>query len=275
MRAFDFYFLRDGMLFPHPLREGASIPDEQCIAGGWSGGRGPAIPATQWPRSRVNGFPMIHLFTTAVPEEYRSRPDWVGLSVFQADDHVADSVPGVKEAFGEPSTQLSSDPFFAALQVYRTKPHPREHYLEDIIGGGFAVLWLNEAELNGDRSEPPPDTRTVQKKGFDGLNAWDDRVAEAEFRLVEREGDPNLGVQPVDLPDEDDEFVDVVSKPEHRAFFERVHGRCHFGGTPLPVQAMPAISPYFVEFEEIGGANFGGGNCQICLKTMTLDWACG
>ncbi|MEL6338836.1 MAG: hypothetical protein AAFP04_16475 [Myxococcota bacterium] len=31
----------------------------------------------------------------------------------------------------------------------------------------------------------------------------------------------------------------------------------------------------FVEIEEIGGANFGGGNCQICLDTMTLDWACG
>lgn len=51
----------------------------------------------------------------------------------------------------------------------------------------------------------------------------------------------------------------------------------HLGGTAFPVQAMPAgLTPWYLEFEEISGLNFGGGgSAQIDLESNTFDWACG
>ena len=279
MKAYDFYFQRGRGLIPRllPVNGKPELGLAAGELGGWCGGRGPILDADQWPRSRVNGYPMIHVFTTRVPADYRRRgADWVGLSFFQADDHVADSVEGVSALFeGQiPEDELANDSFLRSVQRYIANRHPNEYYMVDIIGGGFAAIWLSPKELRG-RASPPPDDRTSPRSGNDGRNAWDNFEPEVEFRLVERLGDPNVGITPVDVAIEDDCYIDIAKSPEHREFFERALGRCHFGGTSLCVQAMPKISPYFIELEEIGGANFGGGNCQICLETMTLDWACG
>ncbi|MCR1760511.1 hypothetical protein NAG17_19565, partial [Pseudomonas aeruginosa] len=50
----------------------------------------------------------------------------------------------------------------------------------------------------------------------------------------------------------------------------------HIGGTMRPVQGVPEMSPFYVEFEEyLGGYNFGGGNAQLDFRDMRFDWACG
>ena len=54
------------------------------------------------------------------------------------------------------------------------------------------------------------------------------------------------------------------------------HARNHIGGTMRPCQAVPEMSPFYIEFEEyFGGYNFGGGNAQLDFKDMKFDWACG
>ena len=43
-----------------------------------------------------------------------------------------------------------------------------------------------------------------------------------------------------------------------------------------PVQGVPEMTPFYVEFEEyLGGYNFGGGNAQLDFRDMRFDWACG
>jgi hypothetical protein len=43
-----------------------------------------------------------------------------------------------------------------------------------------------------------------------------------------------------------------------------------------PCQAVPEMSPFYIEFEEyFGGYNFGTGNAQLDFKDMKFDWACG
>jgi hypothetical protein len=47
-------------------------------------------------------------------------------------------------------------------------------------------------------------------------------------------------------------------------------------GTMFPSQWTPKFSSTNFELEEhFGGFNFGGGNAQLDLETMTFDWACG
>jgi len=54
------------------------------------------------------------------------------------------------------------------------------------------------------------------------------------------------------------------------------HAPNHLGGTMRPCQAVPEMSPFYIEFEEyFGGYNFGGGNAQLDFKDMKFDWACG
>ncbi len=42
----------------------------------------------------------------------------------------------------------------------------------------------------------------------------------------------------------------------------------------FPEQAYPEFGPYYLEFEEDFGG-FSGGNGQLDLQNMALDWACG
>jgi hypothetical protein len=94
--------------------------------------------------------------------------------------------------------------------------------------------------------------------------------------LVGRAFDPNAGKAPTEASDTG--YVDVIlsENPELKAFCEEVHGRSHLGGTCLPVQAMPeGLTPFYLELEdEIGGANFGGGNMQARSRERRLRLGC-
>ncbi|NOQ72989.1 MAG: hypothetical protein GQ574_13350 [Crocinitomix sp.] len=69
---------------------------------GWANGRPPGLKTIQWPRSRVNGLPMAHIWTFLVPEEYRVKGEnYIAISLFQADDHVADEVKGVEDTINK------------------------------------------------------------------------------------------------------------------------------------------------------------------------------
>jgi hypothetical protein len=257
---------------------------------GHAGGHAPAIPTDAWPRSPSTGFPMVHLVTFELPPEYRRKgPELVGLSLFQADDHVAKPTPGAKEAL---TSGLSNEgsPFFASLVRAHGSRHAQACDLTDLIGGNFVAIWLREHELRGPRTAPPSDDRgsaPVVETG-QNLNAWDHTKPEVLVWMAERTFDPNAGKAPVEVyGDEDapttpyvpsDEYVDVILSPVEtlKAFYEEHHGRSHLGGTCLAVQAMPeGLTPWFLELEdEIGGANFGGGNLQYDLESGVFDWAC-
>lgn len=243
MTIYDLAFGTDPTsLTVHPSGRGPiAAPDgtPAPVLAGWSGGIAPGIGTEHWPHGAVHDLPMVHLLTLWLPAEYRRRGDdsLVAVSLFQADDHVADE---------------AADPGHHVR-------HPRQVDLEDVIGGSFAAIWLTRTEYDA-RSEPPADPGTP--RGPDGLNAWDHTATAVPVWLVERVGDPGAGQVPTE---------------QHGAEVQRAfHGRSHLGGTALPVQALPeGLTPYYLELEDgVGGANFGGGNCQYDLENDTFDWAC-
>lgn len=236
---------------------------------------------------------MVHLLTLELPHEYRRKgPALVGLALFQADDHVAKATPGAKEAL---TTGVATDTsaFMASLVRAHGARHPQAIDLVDLIGGNFVAIWLREEELRGPHRAPPEDDRASAPAIQTGqnLNAWDHTRPEVSIWLAERPFDPNAGKSPKEIysddEDEDappppyepsDEYVDVVLTriEKLKAFYEEHHGRSHLGGTCLPVQSLPeGLTPWFLELEdEIGGANFGGGNLQYDLQSGVFDWAC-
>ena len=106
------------------------------------------------------------------------------------------------------------------------------------------------------------------------------------IRWKPRAEDPNAGVEPQERYDE----LPTTSGYQSPHYYEggeaktenfrwrpwyAAHKADHIGGTMRPVQAMPKFSPFYLEFEEyFGGYNFGGGNCQIDILNLKLDWAC-
>jgi hypothetical protein len=295
--VYDLFFGHDpSALATHP--RGVGAPQEPKLSrpgafrAGWAGGEGPGIDRDAWPRSPRTGFPMLHLFTLALPEPYRRRGDELSVvALFQADDHVAASTPDAGIALERGET-TSSTAFFADLVRAHGARHPQAVALKDCIDGNFALLWLREDAL-ACRTAPPSDERATVDLPATGLNlnAWDHASAELPIWLAEREFDPNAGKSPVEVwTDEDDDedgrpdyvpsdhYEDVVltRSAKLKSFYEEVHGRSHLGGTCLPVQAMPAgLTPYFLEVEDgVGGANFGGGNMQLDLESGVFDWAC-
>src|SRR6266496_475732 len=140
-------------------------------------GRPPGLDPASWPRSRVNGLPMAHLFTVTVPAQYRcAGPDLVGLSAFQADDHVSAPVPGLPEVVAggrPPGHDPGAEPFWAAVAAYARARHPHELYVEDDIGGGWAWLWRRADELAaGPGPLPDEATRLPGYVTYDGADAW-------------------------------------------------------------------------------------------------------
>ena len=106
------------------------------------------------------------------------------------------------------------------------------------------------------------------------------------IRCVPRAEDPNAGKRPAwefagENPDgyQSDYYYEggVFTAGNFRWQPWRAgHGANHIGGTMRPCQQPPPFSPFYVEFEEhFGGYNFGGGNAQLDILNMKLDWACG
>lgn len=281
-------------LAKHPRASQRQDAPPAAVRAGWCGGRAPAIPVDAWPRSVHTGFPMMHVLTLELPPEYRRKgPELVGIALFQADDHVANAHPGVREALTAGNVADDSA-FFASLLRARAQKHAEQVDLQDLIGGNFALIWLRAEELSGPRTEPPVDDRasTELPEVGQNLNAWDHQKPEVGIWLAPRAFDPNAGKAPVEIwsrEDDDDRdevkpyvesdaYVDVVLSKvaELKKFYEEHHGCSHLGGTCFPVQAMPeGLTPWFLELEDdVGGANFGGGNMQLDLESGTFDWAC-
>ncbi|MET7641037.1 hypothetical protein [Streptomyces sp. NPDC005438] len=279
MKAYDLGFGESAdALLVHPDRDaGIDLPDARVA--GWCGGRAPGIGPAAWPRGPVTGLPMTHVITLELPPEYRRKgQDLVAVSFFQADDHVAEEVPGVADLLaGSPLTpEQATDPFLASVASAHQAGHPRQRDLEDLIGGAHALIWLTEAEFRAPRTEPPADVRLAKdaEPYRFGRNAWDHSAPEMTVWTGERVNDPNTGVAP---SEDDDAYVDVwlSEDPTLREFRDAVHLRSHLGGTIAPCQGIPdGLTPYVLELEdEVGGANFGGGNAQIDLESDVFDWA--
>ena len=97
-------------------------------------------------------------------------------------------------------------------------------------------------------------------------------------RVIDRIGDPNAGRPPREWPDEcaKSGYIRAISEHPQAKALEQFRSCTNLGGRMFPEQGHTESGPYCLEIEEgFGALNFGGGNCQIDLATMTLDWACG
>lgn len=251
---------------------------------GWTFGRPVGITTNEWPRSRSNGLPMAHLWTILVPKAYRVKgQDLVAISFFQADDHTADTIDGVEDLITNRTEMNHTDAvaFWTSLNGYANNRHSQEIYLKDIIGGGWALIWLTEAEFHG-KSTPLPDKDNSVYPNY-AVEEWGNSCfvsdEPAQFiKQVARTDDPNIGKALTEWADEDDEnaYVPMFSTKGDALKLDRFHAKNHFGGTANPIQAVPEFSSFYIEFEEgFGGANMGGGNGQIDLLNDQFDWACG
>lgn len=250
-----------------PSPEGEEAPAEpDRPADGWIGGAGPAIDPATWPRGPLTGLPMFHAITLRLPPEYqRHGPGLPGIAFFQGEGQ-----------FAEQRDVDPDDPF--EIDLARCRPHPQLHLREDVIDGKFALLWLTEAELAGPTAPPPDPRRPGEHTDEDeGPNAWDSHAATRQVWLTPRP-DPNAGLAPVPDPDPEDAYQDPVDPDTYhlRPWAAPLLARCHLGGTALPVQELPeGLTAWYLELEEFGELNFGGGNAQIDLESGTFDWACG
>lgn len=251
---------------------------------GWAFGQPAGINSMAWPRSRQNGLPMAHIWTFLVPEQYRVKgADFIAIALFQADDHLVTPVEGVSTVIETGQLQLAqhAQPFWEGLAQYANHKHPMEIYMEDIIDGGWALIWLTAAEFSAAPTAIPSESLAVPPNYStkEGANPYNYTQSPRYVQLRKRLDDPNIGKALEDFPDEDDEaaYIDMFSdKGEALGLEDLFFGKTHFGGTANPVQATPEFSPFYIEFEEdFGNANMGGGNGQIDLLNNQLDWACG
>lgn len=236
------------------------------VQAGWTGTEGPAIEQASWPRSPVSGEPMMHVLSMWLPPQYRRRgADLPGIAFFAGDGQFAE-----EEAIGAPD---SDDPFLR--QLAEARPHPTFRLMTDIIDGQWGLLWLTEQELAG-RTAPPADVRRAGEHlatTHEGANAWDSAVPTTLLWQSVR-ADPNAGLVPSETDGEGGYQTPWDREARAtRPWAENLPG-CHLGGTTFCVQGLPeGLTPWYLELEEFGDVNFGGGNAQIDLESDTFDWA--
>ena len=241
--------------------------------------------------------------------------DYIALSMFADQQHDEPrEVRAVADYLAASTPDRPADPDWLPFWSYKQNRHPMEFRMKDVIDHNFAAIWLTAAELSGPlcqpprftgnpllRANPPPPwiSKGAARAAFDfqvGHFASVDEIAQKHwYRLFGhvpdighcayaiaasvREGDPNVGKPPRDThrhPDELGAYVTPDSDAAGPLDLVRLSGRNHLGGTMFPSQWTPRFSPTYLEFEQhFGGFNFGGGNAQLDLETMTLQWACG
>lgn len=281
----------------------ASAPD------GWCFGLPRGITQAQWPLSHATGFPLQHHFTVRVPEPYRTKgPEHVALAFFSEayrEGKTSDAVTGLMDQIfdgrGVPDRASSElQPFLDHLKAR----HPMEFRSKDILYQLFAAIWLTEVEFTGPVCLPPRLIRTpanamcadpgwVTTTGlmrsfstgpFDPANSIHRRLGRAPLdpyeilllKITERINDPNVGRQSHDRFEQltPDGYIPAYSEAWDKLGLTRDTADMHFGGTVFPAQAMPPLSPFFLEIEETpGDINFGTGNGQLDLISMQIDWA--
>jgi len=271
-------------------------PADRMRDHGWVYGLPPGISSEQWPLDPVSGFPLMHGFTLKLPDDYRVHgEDIVAVSFFAtAPDHNDGGAP--------------DDPEIREAVTARAS-HPRLARMTDILDYEYAALLLTAREYDGAFATPPAPlalTTAERPRWLDvgGASAFHEsapgyakkilpstpRADLAENRaivLTARASDPNAGKGPQDTHVKRGSptgyqpyyyYVDgVVSRDNFRLHeWGKDHAQNHLGGTMRPCQAVPEMSPFYIEFEEyLGGYNFGGGNAQLDFKDMKFDWACG
>lgn len=219
---------------------------------GWEHGLPPGIGPAQWPRHRASGLPLVHGFTLRLPPEYQARG--AGLSYFHPGD--AESFPPDDEpaarvaeilAGAAPSRNEVGQPFWEALAAHARRRDPAAMRFTDILEHDHAILWHTAEQLDAPRCPRP---ETPLPEGIDG----------EAMRL----GEPVLDAVPLRL---------VETEPEQRLI--------QLGWPLHPVQLAVrdlremGFGERVLEIEtDVGGANYGDGNCQIDLDSGLLDWAC-
>lgn len=256
---------------------------------GWCFGLPPGIAPEQWPLDPNTGYPLMHGFTLRLPEDYRVHgPDITALSFFalapDQNDGGPVAVDGIEAQIINPLPEAPDDPHLLPFWKAGHASHPRLHRMEDILGGAYAVILLTEDEFQGAPCQPPQLPSDNALLAETAVPEWLDAGHAPRDLLCwsPRHSDPNAGLP----PDEhgrgdyqlhyywDNGVIATANYREHA--WGKDHRRNHIGGTMRPIQAMPELSPYYVEFEEeLGGYNFGGGNAQLDFRDMKFDWACG
>jgi hypothetical protein len=271
-------------------------PADRARDHGWVYGLPPGIESEQWPLDPVTGFPLMHGFTLKLPDDYRVHgEDIVAVSFFAtAPDHNDGGAPDDPEIRGAVAARPS---------------HPRLSRMTDILDYEYAALLLTKTEYDGAFATPPAPLALAtadRPRWLDigGASAFFEAAAPyakkmfaappradlAENRaiaLVPRADDPNAGKGPQDEPTRRNAptgyqpfYYYVGGVPSRDNFrlhdWSKDHAPNHLGGTMRPCQAVPEMSPFYIEFEEyFGGYNFGGGNAQLDFRDMKFDWACG
>ncbi|EJN14198.1 hypothetical protein PMI42_02243 [Bradyrhizobium sp. YR681] len=271
-------------------------PADRTRDHGWVYGLPPGIASEQWPLDPVTGFPLMHGFTLKLPEDYRVHgADIVAVSFFATppdhnDGGAADDAD-IREA------------------VLARPAHPRLSRMTDILDYEYAALLLTAAEYEGAFATPPAPLAlaTAERPRWldvGGASAFfesappfaqkmfaspprADLAENLAIALMQRATDPNAGKAPQDPhlarnPPSDYQpyyyFAGGVPSTENYRLHDwgKDHAHNHLGGTMRPCQAVPEMSPFYIEFEEyFGGYNFGTGNAQLDFKNMKFDWACG
>ncbi len=259
---------------------GLDIRDD--AASGWVFGTPPGIKPEQWPLSPNTGYPMQHGFTLLLPEDYRVRGEGiVAIAFFGEPPEHSKGSPKINEGARDLVLGLEEPdddhPPSRLLVEHAQQAHPRLHRFEDILEGAFAIIDLTQEDFDGPLC-PLPDLcahemfEDLERPRFAGTDA---RAPEA-IRLTRRENDPNVGLVPIESADEEDDYEDRFDEEtcDLKEWATKL-GENHIGGTAQPFQAYPELSPFYIEFsEDFGDFNFGEGNAQLCLKTLTFDWAC-
>lgn len=262
---------------------------------GWVFGLPPGIATEQWPLDPVTGYPLMHGFTLRLPPDYRVHgEDIVAVAFFAtAPDHNdggAPDDPEIREA------------------VMARPVHPRLARMHDILDYEYAAILLSKAEYDGAFAMPPaplPLATAERPRWLDigGAAAFvenalpyarkmfanaprDDLTETRAIALQPRASDPNAGKAPRDEFNYRGEptgyqphyyYVGTDKRPENYRLHDwgKDHAHNHLGGTMRPSQAVPEMSPFYIEFEEYFGGYFGGGNAQLDFKDMKFDWARG
>jgi hypothetical protein len=300
-------------------------PADRTRDDGWCFGLPPGISPEQWPLDPTNGYPLMHVFTILLPEDYRIHgPDLVALSFFAtAHDH-NDGGPTtnaqIEAVIATADPEPPSDPDLRPFWEAERRRHPHMNRMTDILGCGYAAILLTREEFEGPLAEPPRRGRSralerVKPPRWLEIGSaaayWDvnhsqrlslpaeehglyrtfgqipDRrlAFSRALAFTPRANDPNAGIAPrEDWSAEKTGYVlpyywegGRIEAAHYRNHdWGKDHMGNHIGGTMRPSQAIPAFSPYYIEFgEECGGCNFGGGNAQLDFRDMAFDWACG
>jgi hypothetical protein len=232
-----------------------SQADESQADAGWEHGLPPGLTAAEWPRHRGSGLPLMHGFTLRVPESFRARgKERVALSYFHPGDSESYSsqralCERVQQVLGGAALEgaETDEPFWQALAAHAASNHPATVYMRDILDHDHAIVWHREEALNGSRCPRP---EMPLPEGIDG------RAMHFEERVA--------GEQPLRFAAEEPERVHIqLGWPLHPVQADEDELRDQgFGDRVMEIET------------DVGGANYGDGNCQIDLDSGQLDWAC-